>query len=233
MPIPFHVVYQPRINKDQQVVALEALTRFHGIDDTFDVIKYLFERNEIKDHTTRMCQKIRDDLASLRMNHVACSVNVTIDLLSSLEDVIELIAPACPKIEIEVGCFGEYKKHQDELIDFCKQAKANGVKLVLDGFGDKGIYLFETFSGVVDIIKIDMSMIRLAAQSKNMRKVLEFTVDLAKENNIVPSAKKVENEQDLDLCQIFGFEEYQGFLFCDPSPAHTLVTQMNNNGLKW
>lgn len=233
MPLPFHVVYQPRINKDNQVVALEALTRFYGFDDTFDVIKYLFERNEIKDHTARMCKKICDDFVSLRMKSVACSINVTIDLLSSIEDVVKWVAPVCPKIEIEIGCLSEYKKHSNEMIDFCKQVKESGVKLVLDGFGDNGIYLFEMFSGVVDVIKIDMSMIRFAAQSKNMRKVLKFTVDLAKENNIVPSAKKVETEQDLDLCQIFGFEEYQGFLFCDPSPAQTLVTQMKNNDLKW
>ncbi|SFJ00471.1 EAL and modified HD-GYP domain-containing signal transduction protein [Desulfomicrobium apsheronum] len=95
---------------------------------------------------------------------------------------------------------------EDDVMEACRELKANGYTLALDDFvGDPG---FEPLCEIADIIKVDI----LGKTPSEVRAI----VNGLKGYKVRLLAEKVENINMFNVCQRLGFEYFQGYFFSKP-----------------
>ena len=95
---------------------------------------------------------------------------------------------------------------EDDVMEACRELKANGYTLALDDFvGDPG---FEPLCEIADIIKVDI----LGKTPTEVRAI----VNGLKGYKVRLLAEKVENINMFNVCQRLGFEYFQGYFFSKP-----------------
>jgi EAL and modified HD-GYP domain-containing signal transduction protein len=95
-----------------------------------------------------------------------------------------------------------------EIIDRCRMLKAEGFTLALDDHRYKPEYE-ELYSGLIDIVKIDMITTPLDALYTEVEHLLRYPVKLL--------AEKVDSRHVYLRCRRMGFELFQGYFFARPS----------------
>jgi len=100
----------------------------------------------------------------------------------------------------------ERVKPEPELIQSCKELKANGFPIILDDFVySKGM---EKFIEIADIIKIDFLSISFKERQK--------TIKMGKKYKLKFLAEKIETEGQYRLALKEGFDYFQGYYFSKP-----------------
>lgn len=95
---------------------------------------------------------------------------------------------------------------EDDVMEACRELKANGYTLALDDFvGDPG---FEPLCEIADIIKVDI----LGKTPSEVRAI----VNGLKGYKVRLLAEKVENINMFNVCKRLGFEYFQGYFFSKP-----------------
>ncbi len=92
-----------------------------------------------------------------------------------------------------------------------------GFKTALDDFGAGYAGLNFIADCEVDIIKIDMGLIRDIDQSKSRQAIVKAVTRMCEELNIQIIAEGIETVGERDVLASYGINLFQGYLFCKPS----------------
>jgi EAL domain-containing protein (putative c-di-GMP-specific phosphodiesterase class I) len=105
------------------------------------------------------------------------------------------------------------------LIDNANWLRANGLIIVLDDFGSR-INCFDLCAaGIVDVIKIDTSVINRLHRDRFQRAVVESIQTLGNGIGATVVAEGVESSKELDVLRNMGVEFAQGYFFHKPEIA--------------
>lgn len=128
-------------------------------------------------------------------------INVDVEMLMS--DTIELLPPASIGFELL-----ENFAITPDVIKRCRELKTRGYVLALDDH-EYSPEFEELYSGVVDIIKIDLI--------KSPLDLVYQMVDQFKKYPVRLLAEKVDSRHAFLRCRSIGFELFQGYFFARPS----------------
>ncbi len=149
-------------------------------------------------------------LDSVLENH-AGFINVSRSLL--MGDVLELL----PHNRIVIELL-ETIEIDDEVIERCRQLKAQGFRLALDDFEYTPVY--DALFPIVDIIKFDVML--------STRDDITKTLNILKRwPHLKMLAEKVETQEEFDYFKALNFSLYQGYFFAKPSVLSTKKSNPN------
>jgi EAL domain-containing protein (putative c-di-GMP-specific phosphodiesterase class I) len=81
----------------------------------------------------------------------------------------------------------------------------------------------------LDAIKLDMRFLAKGANERRGRKVLELTVRLIKELNMIAIAEGVETLEEIEHLKQIGCDAFQGFYFSRPIPIEQFENEYLSN----
>jgi len=188
----FFLGRQPILDRNQEIVGYELLFRSADVDHA-----------EFESYSHAVTSVISSALASFGMHEVLGEkfgfINIHLDLL--LSEMLELLPVGQIILELL-----EMIQLDDQVINRCRELKAIGFTLALDDHEfnpDKT----EIYS-VVDIIKIDIIMIGIAALPEMVDQLRKFPVKIL--------AEKVETVEQFLICHELGIDLFQGYFFERP-----------------
>jgi EAL domain-containing protein (putative c-di-GMP-specific phosphodiesterase class I) len=104
--------------------------------------------------------------------------------------------------------------------DALAELKATGMRLALDDFGTGHSGLRELQRLPFDVLKLDRSFIRAAAEEDiAARRIVAAVVGLGQSLGLPVVAEGVEAEHDAEMLRVLGCDAAQGWLFGYPKPA--------------
>lgn len=110
-----------------------------------------------------------------------------------------------------------YSDNPEQLKNIVGMLHSNGFVIELDDFGTGYSSLTAINSFKIDIIKLDMSLIKNDAVSQG-NSVLEFSIQLAKMMNVMTIQEGVETEAEYNRMKKLGCDYIQGYYFSKPLP---------------
>lgn len=128
-------------------------------------------------------------------------VNVDAEMLMS--DAVELLPAAMIGLELL-----EHVEITPAIIERCRELKGKGYQLVLDDHRFDP-HFEPLYSGLVDIVKVDMLSTPLEDQYREIEQYRQFPIRLL--------AEKVDSRHVYLRCRKMGFELFQGYFFARPS----------------
>lgn len=207
------IARQPIVDTNQKIVAYELLfradataTRAEVSDDLLAGTRVLI--NTLSNMGTQWL--LGDKLAFINIAAPMLESEF-LELLPQKQVVLEIIESVTPT---------------PELIERCKQLRADGFKFALDDF--EHIPANTPFLEVADFVKLDIQALGLAGTAE--------TLKLLKGKPVKLIAEKVEKLSEFKACKEMGFDYFQGFYFAHPetltakviNPAHAAVLDLLN-----
>ena len=143
------------------------------------------------------------------------------------DDILELmqelqLEPEMIHIELTESAFTENPERISQCL--ARLHKANFV-IELDDFGSGYSSLTTLNSLDLDVLKIDMSIIRQDAPG-TQRNALEFCVELAKMMNLETVAEGIETENQVNRMRSLGCDYIQGYYYSKPVPVEEFERYM-------
>lgn len=150
------------------------------------------------------------------------------DLAERVIEALEMADLEPSRIELELT-EAALLRTSDGLAEL-ERLKELGVGLVLDNFGTGHSSLAHLKNYPIDALKIDGSFVRgLPGNDKDVA-VCEVIVTMAQLFGMKAVAEGVENEQQLQLLQKLGCDEFQGYYICHPLPANRVDSYLRKPG---
>lgn len=226
----FQVYYQPKhLSIGGAPVGAEALVRWnhpeYGFMNPGEFIP-LFERigfiRDLDDYVwTQVCQDINRWKAK-GLPLVPVSINLSrrdFENPNLADRIMELIQengiePELIHIELTESAFSDDPKRISDCLETLHRQR---IVIELDDFGAGYSSLTTLNSLDLDILKIDMSIIRQDDPGAQ-RNALEFCVELAKMMNLKTVAEGIETEQQLVRVRSLGCDYIQGYFYSRPIP---------------
>jgi EAL domain-containing protein (putative c-di-GMP-specific phosphodiesterase class I)/ActR/RegA family two-component response regulator len=107
--------------------------------------------------------------------------------------------------------------------------RLRGFNISIDDYGT-GFANAEQLSRIpATELKLDRSMVNGAAKKTQQAKILESTVKLATDLDLLTVAEGVETQEDFVLLRDFGVDQVQGYLFARPMAAEKLIDWMTSD----
>lgn len=125
------------------------------------------------------------------------------------------IEPELIHIELTESAFSDNPKCISDCLETLHRQR---IVIELDDFGAGYSSLTTLNSLDLDVLKIDMSIIR-QDDPGSQRNALEFCVELAKMMNLKTVAEGIETEQQLARVRSLGCDYIQGYFYSKPIPA--------------
>lgn len=186
---------QPILNRQEEIVAFELLFR-SSISPSAATVKC---------STQATSSVIVNMISGFGMDDILGRhpgfINVDADMLMS--DAIELLPPEMIGFELL-----ESIDINDEVINRCRALKSLGFNLALDDHEYAPKYI-ELYSGIVDIVKIDLISTPLNLVYQTVEQLNHYPVKLL--------AEKVDTRHCYLRSRTMGFDLFQGFFFSRPS----------------
>jgi EAL domain-containing protein (putative c-di-GMP-specific phosphodiesterase class I) len=113
-----------------------------------------------------------------------------------------------------------------EAVVMLEQFHRMGVGLSIDDFGTGYSSLNYLKRFPIQKLKIDQSFIQDISMSADDAAIVQAIVALAHGLRLTVVAEGVEREDQLDFLRSLGNDEYQGFLYSRPLPAHEIERRM-------
>ena len=229
----FEVFYQPWVTCDGTVMGTEALARWKGRDERYVAPRDFIGLAEgaglitlIGDFVLRRAaEKCLE--ANGRHPHFTVSVNISANqmaradfcehTLAILEDVG--VDKRNMILEITESLGFEDLTRQREALERLSQA---GVQIAMDDFGSGYSPLSYIGELPLDLIKIDRTFVQNLERERYSQYMLTTMTDLMHKMGRRVVVEGVETRQQLELCQSFGVDIIQGFLFFRPMPPEQL-----------
>jgi diguanylate cyclase (GGDEF)-like protein len=225
------VIYlQPQVAVGGGVPGAEALVRWnHPCKGMLNPAHFLpvFEKNykivDIDQYVWELaCKQLRKWDDEGRKN-IYVSVNISprdfecIDVYTTLTKLVDKyqINPEQLRVEITESSIMKNPEKQIELIGRLRLAK---FYVEMDDFGSGYSSLGMLKDIHLDAIKLDMRFLSKGVDEERGRKVLQLTVKLIKELNMMVIAEGVETKDEVDFLKQIGCDVFQGFHFSRPIP---------------
>jgi EAL domain-containing protein (putative c-di-GMP-specific phosphodiesterase class I) len=224
------IYLQPQVAVNGGVPGAEALVRWnHPCKGMLNPAHFLpvFEKNykivDIDRYVWELaCRQIRkwDDEGK---KNIYVSVNISprdfecIDVYETLTSLVDKyqIDPEQLRVEITESSIMKNPEKQIELIGRLRLAK---FYVEMDDFGSGYSSLGMLKDIHLDAIKLDMRFLSKGVDEERGRKVLQLTVKLIKELNMMVIAEGVETKDEVDFLKQIGCDVFQGFHFSRPIP---------------
>jgi len=239
----FRVYYQPIVSvKSGQIVAFEALTRWHsgrGLVMPNDFIPVADETGLILTINRQLLSEGCKQLLSWQQLFpsdppLSLSVNITpkqfaqADLASQIGRLLQdsRMDPRCINLEItETIAMGEAEKSAVML----SELKALGVGLDIDDFGTGYSSLSRLQSFPVDTLKIDRVFVSRIDSDRETLEIVRVIIMLAHSLGLTVVAEGVETQVQLDLLKDLGCERAQGYHFSKPVEPQSILKLLTDN----
>ena len=224
----FSLVFQPKVDRNQQVVGLEVLSRWRhaedGVISPTEFIAVAEESNLIIDLGERV---LKSSILQLRhwldkdISPVPVAVNISGRQLLSPTFIPFLrgqlaahkIDGALLEIEITESVL---VADVERCIDVMKELKGLGITISVDDFGTGYSSLNYLKRLPLDILKIDKSFVDDCHSVNEDAKICSTIINLAKNLDLVTIAEGVEHAQQVDFLMGHGCQQFQGYYFYKP-----------------
>jgi len=240
----FIAYYQPILDlKLMKVIGSEALIRWKqgGLIifpmDFIPMAKKIGELvaidNWMIENACMQCKKWHD----MGSKDFYISVNTSFEQLASV-NFVELVKDLLYKHSLPSMylCFeiteDEVMENPDLIINVLNQLKAIGIKIYLDDFGTGYSSLSYVNTLPIDILKIDMSLIKnLNKDYKNIL-IVKSIIEMSHNLNIKVVSEGIETNDQLNILNELGCDFIQGYLIGKPLPLanfqENFITEKNN-----
>lgn len=226
----FKVYYQPKHDlHSDSIGGAEALVRWihpiYGFMNPGEFIP-LFEQNGFIKQVdgyicTRVCRMI-DEWKKKGIPLVPISINLSrrdFEVPNLAKRIIETadiydVEHELLHIEITESAFSDNPEHIAEVVNTLHSA---GFVIELDDFGSGYSSLTTLSSMDIDIMKLDMSLIRNDDPSAD-KNALEFSMQLARMLNLKTVSEGVETEEQMNRIKSLGGDYIQGYYYSKPLP---------------
>lgn len=237
----FHVYYQPKIDVVRNCVGgAEALVRWIHPEIGFmnpGVFIPIFEQNgfisKLDYYVWEVVCKNVVEWREMGLKTIPVSVNVSrrnFDNERLAEDIIELV----DKYGIDHSLFEfeitetSYVDNQDNVENVIKKLHEAGFTISLDDFGTGYSSMIALSRLDLDILKMDMSLIREYKMGGN-KNVLDFSFQLANMMQLKTVTEGVETKEQVELINNLGGNYIQGYYFSKPIPKKEFEEYLRND----
>jgi EAL domain-containing protein (putative c-di-GMP-specific phosphodiesterase class I) len=236
------VFYQPIYStSERRIVSAEALVRIRNVDGSIlppgEFIPIAEETGLIAGLGERVFEKVCQFLKespALQLGIHYIEVNLSVaqceqrDLAERYIRIMEQnqIEPWWINLEITETASVQTKnmllKNMDELINF-------GVSFSLDDFGNGQSNLDYIIDMPVSVMKLDMNMIRAYFEDLKARFVVQATIRMAHDMDLMVVAEGVETKEQLDTMAEQKIDYIQGYYFSKPLPADEFIAYLEKH----
>jgi len=224
----FEVYYQPLVNaQTKTLTGFEALVRWHhperGIVSPGEFIPLAEEIGLIQSMGAWVLAKACADAAGWP-DHVKVAVNLSPvqfakgNLVPEVEQALLGSQLPARRLELEIT-ESVLLQDNDATMRTLHKLRALGVGISMDDFGTGYSSLSYLHRFPFDKIKIDQSFVRNLESEKGGIEIVRAVIGLGKALDMVVLAEGVETAEQLDILQLEGCDELQGYLFSKPRPA--------------
>lgn len=217
--------YQPVYDAwTHEIVSAEALARWDSSQNGRMLPNQFIPALEENGYITKMdhtiYEQVRDFQKKRRESgkpviHVALNLS-RMDLMNPefLKDILDNTSRE-EYINYEVT-ESAYTTITEKGVEFLKNLRAQGVKLLIDDFGS-GMSSFSTIRDYeFDIIKLDMGFVQKIGMDRKSNNILIALIDLAHHLDMKVIAEGVETKEQADFLKNYGCDYLQGFYFSKP-----------------
>lgn len=230
----FEVYYQPKYDIQSELPTLtsaEALVRWRhpelGLIPPSEFVPLLEGSGQISQLDNYVWAEAARQVAAWRERHnkvLPVSVNLSRvdvfdpDLPNILDALVEQngLNPRDLKLEVTESA---YTENASQLIKVIEQLRGKGYEIEMDDFGSGYSSLNMLSSMPVDILKMDMAVVRNIESDERDLRLVKLIVDIARYLDVPVVAEGVETETQLRLLKDAGCNVVQGYYFSRPLPA--------------
>jgi diguanylate cyclase (GGDEF)-like protein len=237
----FSLVYQAKVDKNQEIVGFETLIRWTskelGFISPAEFIPLAEQNGKVflitKWVINRLCIELKD-LLTLQSGPVIVSVNLSAKDLKqpSLIDYIKTqfhhynVEPSMIQFEVTESA---YLEDFDNANNFFNEIKAIGCSLALDDFGTGYSSLSYLTQIPFDTLKIDKQFIDYISISKRTNLVTNTIILMAKGLGVKVCAEGVENWEQFNYLKAADCDHVQGYLFSKPCSLISMIESKKKN----
>lgn len=232
------LVYQPRLGRDGELRAMEALLRWHSAEfgpvSPARFISIAEETGLIVPITDFVIRSVAAHLDGWQRAGLTCprvAINCSVQLFrdsrfsARLFNVLErhALPPQCIELEItETQLMADPRRMIDTLADL----KARGLTVAVDDFGTGYSSLAYLKSLPIDVIKIDKSFVDgLRPESEDLQ-FSRAIISLGHSLGLTVVAEGVETGLQHQLLRDLGCDEFQGYRFDRPLPVPSVLGKL-------
>jgi len=235
----FIVHYQPKVDlKSARIVGAEALVRWqHPVRGLLPPSEFigLAEEAGLIDQIglqvlDRACSDI-DVLNRLDLSFGRIAINLAgsqfndDNLLADIQRVVQHRGVSASSLEFEIT-ESMVMHNREQAIAIMDGIRALGFTISIDDFGTGYSSLAYLKRFPVDNVKIDKSFINDIPHDANGSAIVQAIIAMAHALNLKVVTEGVETEVQLQALQVFGSDEYQGYLFSRPIPHAQFVMML-------
>ncbi len=223
----FIPVFQPIVNRNQNIVKYEALIRMrkytNGKEELISPYFFLDTAIKTKQYETLTIIMIEKSFKIMKALGKSFSLNLSFNDLIN-EKVLNTL-----KINIEKYDIGkqltleilESENIEDYQVinNFIKEFKTFGIEIAIDDFGSGFSNFTHVFELEPDILKIDGSLIKNIDKDQKSYEFVKSIVHLAHKLGIQTLAEFVSSKEIFDITYDLGVDYFQGYYFCEPIPS--------------
>jgi diguanylate cyclase (GGDEF)-like protein len=144
------------------------------------------------------------------------------DFVKTVQDALDRSGLAPERLELEITESTLLQNDQFTQMQL-QHIRALGVRIAMDDFGTGYSSLNYLLSYPVDRIKIDRSFVEGLGEQPGCVAIVRAITALAKSLGMTTTAEGVESARQLELLDLLGCDEAQGFYFSVPRPAREIL----------
>jgi ammonium transporter, Amt family len=235
----FFILFQPKVNRNREIIGLEALSRWNHKEQGFIppnqfialaeesplifelgeqvIIRCLDQMREWRDHNKK--------LVPLAIN-ISGQHLISAQFLPFLQAQLLRVGISGHLIEIEIT-ESVLVSDIERCINVMSQLKTLGVTISVDDFGTGYSSLNYLKRLPLDVLKIDKSFVDECADVREDGKICATIINLAQNLELRIVAEGVETEMQFEFLKKHGCEYYQGYLFYKPMPVGEIGRLLN------
>ncbi len=229
----YQLHYQPKVNKHNQLVGVEALLRWQDqqgkTHSPLKVVNLLEETQLIHLVGKQILHKACQQAAIWHQNnqHIHVAVNISAEQLNEprfIHDLQKILNDThCPtqylELEITESVLMKNTKKSHQTLQAVHEL---GIQIAIDDFGTGYSSLAYLNQFPFDILKIDRAFISGLPHQNNSIVLTQCIIELAKNLNKRIVAEGIENQAQLMFLNLYHIDEYQGYFFNRPMPINEL-----------
>lgn len=224
----FTMLYQPKVNKQKQVVGLEALVRLelnHGqFTSPAKFIPIAEESGQIVALEEIIIRLVFKQLAKWHKQYPGIPrVSINLSGIHLLSDTFLPFLTYCMNHYEVPGRWLEFEVTEsvflndiDHCIEVLKILQGMEIEISIDDFGTGYSSLNYLKNLPVDVLKIDRSFVIECAKHKDDAKICSTIIELASTLGLTTIAEGVENQAQFDFLSKQGCINFQGYYFYRP-----------------
>lgn len=227
----FFILYQPKVNKQRQLIGLEALVRLQSVTGEYyspaSFIPVAEESGQIIVLEELILRLVFKQLSLWHAQYDQVPrVSINLSGKHLLSDTFLIFLNECMSSHGIAGEWIEFEVTEsvflsdiDRCISVLSALRALNIAIAIDDFGTGYSSLNYLKTLPVDVLKIDRTFVIECAEQKEDAKICSTIIELASTLGLTTVAEGVETEAQFNFLKQQGCQEYQGYYFYRPQTA--------------